>query len=729
VRRKGQALLAALGCVAMRGMDAYACGVGPHCILILTRGRVRTFVNPSPGREPIMDQNWQENGSLLGRKHTLSDPKFSYRQILPGECLLIMSGGDAGVFQQAANELAAILDAGGMEAVARDRDLERLLSEHIDLSALLVRASVERACLSEGRGDYSAGVTRAVVSPAQASASSPQWDYHDSAPEASSFVDMEAICLREEDVTLGDVQPVGGFPASKSIADFDGGQLQAVGRRQRQPQELLGQAQERFRLAASLVISLLLGLWKGTLRLLRSGLDFVRRVCGWIRQHRVIERLGRGCELALIGLWAGSKGLLIRILPERQSPTVTYGASVRPMARAQVLGFHPSRRSRTLMGALIMLGVVALVATAAVRVRSRLEQAEVENLTTQVREQLLLATQQDDTEAMLALLAEAQQLVDQSHINESDSVELSQLVEEMDRQWDGLTGSVRITFGEEHMLATPDQVARRMLIRDDELYVLNDSGQRLYRYALNQQGAVVADQEPWTWELSTVGEGVAATEILDMEWMPAANGRVTAALVMLTAEGTILELNSDGSVRPVAIADAAQWESPKALRTYSGNLYVLDVARENIIKYIPSGDDYQQSPVEYVQGSVDIDWADVTDMAIDGFVYLLLSNGSIIKFAGGTPQPFPQDGLYPPLENPAAIFASPDASSVFVSEPSQGRVVEFNGDGQFMRQFRAARKGEDPLTDLRALTVDVPHDRLLVGTSTGLFSSGLPLLD
>jgi hypothetical protein len=376
-----------------------------------------------------------------------------------------------------------------------------------------------------------------------------------------------------------------------------------------------------------------------------------------------------------------------------------------------------------------MLGVVALVATAAVRVRSRLEQAEVENLTTQVREQLLLATQQDDTEAMLALLAEAQQLVDQSHINESDSVELSQLVEEMDRQWDGLTGSVRITFGEEHMLATPDQVARRMLIRDDELYVLDDSGQSLYRYALNQQGAVVADQEPWTWELSTVGEGVAATEILDMEWMPAANGRVTAALVMLTAEGTILELNSDGSVRPVAIADAAQWESPKALRTYSGNLYVLDVARENIIKYIPSGDDYQQSPVEYVQGSVDIDWADVTDMAIDGFVYLLLSNGSIIKFAGGTPQPFPQDGLYPPLENPAAIFASPDASSVFVSEPSQGRVVEFNGDGQFMRQFRAARKGEDPLTDLRALTVDVPHDRLLVGTSTGLFSSGLPLLD
>ncbi len=126
---------------------------------------------------------------------------------------------------------------------------------------------------------------------------------------------------------------------------------------------------------------------------------------------------------------------------------------------------------------------------------------------------------------------------------------------------------------------------------------------------------------------------------------------------------------------------------------------------------------------------MDVQWPDVIDMAIDGFVYLLLSDGSIIKLAGGTAQPFPQDGLYPPLENPAGMFALPDASSVFVAEPSQGRIVEFNRDGQFIRQFRASRDGEDPFDDLRAFTVDVTHDRLLVAAGSGLFHNGLPLLD
>lgn len=442
-----------------------------------------------------------------------------------------------------------------------------------------------------------------------------------------------------------------------------------------------------------------------------------------------MERMGRGCQLALIGLWAASKGLMIRILPERQGPTVTYGASARPMARARVLGFHPSPKSRTLIGALIMLGVVALVGTAALRVRARLAQAGVETLATEVGERLVLAAEEDNTEATLALLAEAQQLVDQSEINVADSTELGQLVEEMDRQWDQLTGSVRITFREGNTLATPEQAARRMLVHDDELYVLDDTGVRVYRYALDEKGALVGEQEPWIWEPSTDAEGVPAMQIVDMEWIEAANGRLTAALLMLTSEGTILELSSDGTVRPVTIADGERWESPQALRTYAGNLYVLDGARGNIIKYLPSGDDYQLAPAEYVQGSADIDWAKVTDMAIDGFVYLLLSDGSIVKFAGGMTQPFPQDGLYPPLANPSAIFASPDASSVFVSEALQGRVVEFNRDGQFIRQFGAARDGEDPLGDMRAFSVDLTHHRLLVGTATGLYNGDLPLLD
>jgi DNA-binding beta-propeller fold protein YncE len=118
----------------------------------------------------------------------------------------------------------------------------------------------------------------------------------------------------------------------------------------------------------------------------------------------------------------------------------------------------------------------------------------------------------------------------------------------------------------------------------------------------------------------------------------------------------------------------------------------------------------------------------VVDMAIDGFVYLLLSDGTVLKFGGGEAQPFPQEGLYPPLENPTGIFAAPDATSVFVADASEGRIVEFTREGQFVRQFHAALDGEDHLGAMTAFAVDVAHSRLFVSTASGLYSASLPSL-
>jgi len=116
------------------------------------------------------------------------------------------------------------------------------------------------------------------------------------------------------------------------------------------------------------------------------------------------------------------------------------------------------------------------------------------------------------------------------------------------------------------------------------------------------------------------------------------------------------------------------------------------------------------------------------DLAIDGFVYLLFSDGSVMKFSGGQPQPFAQEGLYPPLENPVGIYASPDADSVFVMDRDGARVVEFSKEGKFVRQYRASLEGENPPESWEAFTIDVHHGRLLVGTPTGIYGASLPSL-
>jgi hypothetical protein len=396
------------------------------------------------------------------------------------------------------------------------------------------------------------------------------------------------------------------------------------------------------------------------------------------------------------------------------------------MAKAKVRGFQPSPRSRVLIGALIILAVALAVITSGLRIKWRLEQAELQRLTSQVEESLRLAELEEDWQARAALLAEAEELIDQAAEAQGNSPAIRELSDRLESQWVFATGGVGVAFGSEPVLAVPEGVGRRIILPRNQVYILNETAQRLYRYELDQQGDPLAEQGPWTWELLGETGTVAAELVVDMAWADAANGRLTPAVLMVTSEGSLVELNPSGTARNVSVSDTVHWEDVRAVRTYEGNLYVLDVGRGNILKYVATGDDYRDPPINYIAKPESIPWDSVIDMAIDGSIYLLLSNGSVMKFAAGQPQAFPQEGLHPPLENPVALFASPDSGSVLVAEPSQARIVEFSTDGRFLRQFREMSGQDGALADLQAFGVDVARDRLLVGTRAGVFSTSFP---
>jgi hypothetical protein len=287
---------------------------------------------------------------------------------------------------------------------------------------------------------------------------------------------------------------------------------------------------------------------------------------------------------------------------------------------------------------------------------------------------------------------------------------------------------VRLPFALELGLDDQGPVARSIVVSQDELYVVDQMAQSIRRYALDQQGGVVLDERTVALGQSESEEAGSEGQILDVGWVDAAGGRLSPALAVLTSEGSLVELRADGSIRPVTVFGASEWESPRALATYEGNLYVLDPGHQGIYKYVPSGDDYQHTPTDYIEGSVDINWGQAVDMAIDGFVYLLFSDGSIMKFAGGERQPFDQEGLYPGLENPVGMYASPDIDCVFVMDGDGARVVEFSKEGKFVRQYRAALDGEEPLEGWGTFTIDAHRGRLLVGAPTGVYSASLPSL-
>jgi DNA-binding beta-propeller fold protein YncE len=110
-------------------------------------------------------------------------------------------------------------------------------------------------------------------------------------------------------------------------------------------------------------------------------------------------------------------------------------------------------------------------------------------------------------------------------------------------------------------------------------------------------------------------------------------------------------------------------------------------------------------------------------MAIDGYIYILV-NKSILRFSGGLQEEYSLSGMEGhELENPVAIFASPDAQHVYVADAGAGRIVQLNKEGAFVRQFLPPRDDGDVFSTLRDVSVDEVGGRLIVLTSEGLFVS------
>jgi hypothetical protein len=719
VRAKQQRLLAALGCIAIRRRHAYACGAGPHGAFIVSKGRVSDLANLVQRSDLEVYEDSRDDSSLLGWRPALSDPRFSYREVFPGDLTLIIAAADMRVVQQVGDALASIADERDVKLTAQQ--IARLVGESSDFSALLVRVDSDSVEVREKAVVSDLGSARRVVSSDRTSARSGL------AAKASEARSRQRRWTRKGDLRSSEIRTSRdegkaiGWPGRQLRGGLQRWRSGARQVQRRQGHQFLRQVVELCQLAGGLVLSLILGLWRGVLAVLRSSWRVVGGIWRWTRQHRVFEKLGRACELTLIGVFSGSKGFVSRILPDRQSSATTFSDAARPMARAKVVGFNPSGRSRAAMGAVIMV-----LAGSGLRINSSRQQAELEALMAQAEEKMLLAEREEVEEERIALLVEAKQIVEQALDVQPNSAQLHELSERLVREWDAATGIVRMRFEGGQVLTIPDGSPRRLAVHGDEFYALDAAGQRLYRWGLDEEGKPGANQEPWILQLRGEADAEAAEGIVDMQWVDAANGRLTPALLMLTTDGAILELDSAGRVRDVSVSDAVRWEGAQAISSYNGSLYVLDPGRENIIKYMPTGDDYDTPPANYFQESVDIEWDKVVDMAIDDSVYLLLSDGSIKKFAGGNAVAFVQEALYPPLEHPVAMFASTDCLSVFVAEPGQARIVEYSRAGEFIGQLRAVGDGENPFGSLGAFGVDPHHRRLFLGTDAGIYSAALP---
>ncbi len=122
-----------------------------------------------------------------------------------------------------------------------------------------------------------------------------------------------------------------------------------------------------------------------------------------------------------------------------------------------------------------------------------------------------------------------------------------------------------------------------------------------------------------------------------------------------------------------------------AADTYNGRYYLLNRQENQIYRYTKSGNSFS-SPYAWIQEASDL--AKAIDISIDGYVYVLKSDGKVIKYLRGKSVEFKLEAINPPLSAPTAIYSSPELKYIYILEPNEARLVLYDKSGQFLEQYK-----------------------------------------
>ncbi len=244
----------------------------------------------------------------------------------------------------------------------------------------------------------------------------------------------------------------------------------------------------------------------------------------------------------------------------------------------------------------------------------------------------------------------------------------------------------------------------RVCADDNDIYILDGGAQRIYHYVVNDsatRSAPAAGDGTILKSGDKVGN-VAVEQIRDIVWADASSA-AKASLVALTRDALLQYDPTSSNWRATVISDASQWGDIRAVTSFLGNVYLLDASKNQIWKYVPTPNGYSQQAAPYLPASSSTSFSQAAGLTIDGDVWVLNSDGSVLRFRGGQRTSFQLSGLETPLKNPVAIFTSPEVDAIYVADAGNQRIVEFDKNGQFVRQFKPRAQDGAVFNALRTL--------------------------
>lgn len=275
----------------------------------------------------------------------------------------------------------------------------------------------------------------------------------------------------------------------------------------------------------------------------------------------------------------------------------------------------------------------------------------------------------------------------------------------------------------------PSSLPREIVVQGQMIYVLDPANGWATRLTLDETGEAVVDEVPpiLVRTEQDIG-GQVVGNFIDFIWVEVGGERQTSGLVVLEEGGALLTYDpnweGEGGIPQLtrSLLGTPPSSSPKAVDSYEGRLYIL--GDDQIERYEPRGHTYPDPPSRYFTVPPRKPLSTALDMAIDGSIYILYIDGTILKVLQGEPQPFEVRGVPGNFSQVVAFAVDPQGNSgvVYVADRGNRRVVVLGPDGEFWAQYYAAGSFDA----LEALVVDEAKARMYVISGGKVYVVALP---
>jgi len=454
----------------------------------------------------------------------------------------------------------------------------------------------------------------------------------------------------------------------------------------------------------------------------------LNQVSDQIEEFQLGERLQaawRALVAVLAGLWAALLGFVGRLVPSQSGSQPASGGKTTAVKSGES---KPKKRPKAkratqppsdlvqkiLIGVAITIPIiVAVVVLFTVIQRGQTHRAEVETLWQQANGQWQQAQTTTDPAQARTRLNEAMTSLNALIDLRPDHAEAEELRKRVEARLDEINQVKRVSWVGELNAYPANAALSRVVVEGTHIFVMDRHNGKVYHHQLDDLQQAL---QPNTRETVLVSKGdqvgnVLVSDLVDMVWMPAGNGRQKANLVILESGGSLLEYDpTTKELRPLPVAASETWQYPKLVSSYYGRFYLLDSTANKIWRYTPTVDGYSALPDEWLKEPVDL--AGVMDMAIGDSIYLLYADGKMRKLSAGQPDAFDISDWDAPPRSPSALFTRPPEETkwIYVADRGNSRIEQSGKDGRFKRQFQLAdlqvAQDSDPLASVTSLFVD-----------------------